>query len=470
MTLRRVMLVVTNVLLLLCAALAGTIAADWPYVSRLLAASGLADSGARADAGWLPVVAIGAVPAVADAAPIADGGAGADGNAQSLDPSTFDVAAIEAAAQWAEAHGSVALLVSHRGRLVFERYWRGASATSPYPGREMSRSLVAFAYGAAIDRGLLALDDPVSRWLDEWQDDPRGAITLRQLLQDVSGLEEPALAAPGAAVPVGAVAVAGAPPSGGAAGGLARWLGVARAWPDRHARLAFGNDAAAGALSIPLAHAPGTRFAHEGVNAQLLALILERATGQDFEDWFAAQVWRPLGAGRGEFRLDRASGMPALHCCFRTAPRDWLRLGELLANDGIVDGRQVLPRGWAAQLARSTSNVNPRYGLQVWSGRATRGLREYRPGSGSGVVHREDFATDEVVWLEGEGGRSVWAFPAARLVVVRLGDAAPGWDGSVLPNRLLRALRGGAIAGADAPATEAAAVLPAGTATVVAGR
>lgn len=413
MTFRRVMLVVTMVLLVLLAALAGTVAADWPYLRRVIAVTRMADA-----ADWP-----GSFPV-----PMARIDGGGRGVTFPTGGGTIDPAALEAAGRWAGEHATRALLVLHRGRLVLERYWDGQTADAPFPGQAMSRSLVGLAYGAAVDRGLLALDDPASKWLDEWRDDPRGTITIRQLLQNVSGLEE---AAPALPLPLPG------------AGAFERAVSVVRIWADRHARFAFGNDSGATALSFELAHAPGTRFAQAGVNAQLLALILERATGMPFERWFAQVVWEPLGAGVGEFYMDRASGMPALHCCFRAAPRDWLRLGTLLAGDGAIDGRQVLPRGWVGQLATATSNVNPRHGLQVWSGRATRGLREYQPGSGFGVRHGEDFLTDDVIWMEAGGG-SVWAFPAQQLVIVRLGRSAPGWDGSVLPNTLLRGLRSGA--------------------------
>ncbi|MCU0758775.1 MAG: beta-lactamase family protein [Steroidobacteraceae bacterium] len=418
MTLRRVMLVVVVVLLVLCSALAGVVAADWPYLRRVIAVAGMADAGEWPDSFYTPVVRI-------------DGGGGAPPFPRGGD--SIDPAALEAAARWAGEHGTVALLVLHRGRLVLERYWDGQAPDAPFSGRAMSRSLLGLAYGAAIERGLLALDDPAGKWLEEWRADPRGAITVRQLMQNVSGLEEAPLASP-------------LPPAG--AGALQRLVAIARTWADRNARLSLGNDFAGAALRFPLVHAPGTRFAHSNVNSQLLGLILERVTGMSYERWFAEVVWEPLGAGVGEFYMDRESGMPATYCCFRAVPRDWLRLGALLAGDGALDGRQVLPRGWVQRLASDTSNVNPRYGLQVWSGRAARGLREYQPGSGFGVRHGEDFLADDAIWMEGGGGRSIWAFPSEALVIVRLGRGAPGWDGSVLPNTLLRGLRGAVQPGA----------------------
>ncbi|MCP5471479.1 MAG: serine hydrolase [Sinobacteraceae bacterium] len=416
MTLRRVMLVVTIVLLVLFAALVGTVAADWPYLRRVIAATGMTEAGDWPGAFPAPMARI-------------DGGRIDGEDSAAVDPveaaAAIDPAALDAAARWAAANATQALLVLHRGRLVLERYGDGADVDTAFQGQGLSGSLVGLAYGAAIERGLLSLDDPAAKWLEEWRDDPRGDITLRQLLQNISGLEE----------------FQGLPRTSPAAGPFGRIAAIVRAWADRRVRFALGIDFGAAALTFDLAHAPGTHFALNGVNPQLLGLILERATGTPFERWFAQQVWAPLQAGVGEFYLDRASGRPALHCCFRAVAHDWLRLGALLAGNGAIDGRQVLPPGWVGQLATTTSNVNPRYGLQVWSGRALRGLREYRQGSGIGVRHGEDFLTDDVVWMEGDGGRSIWAFPSRQLVILRFGRDLPGWDGSALPNILLRGLQ-----------------------------
>ncbi len=421
MTFRRVLLVATIVLLVLCAALAGTVAADWPYLRRVLAVSVVGDGGEWPEPLHQPVARI-------------DGG-GRDAFFPVAGPgeTTVDPAALQSASEWAEANDSVALLVLHRGRVQLERYWQGTAADAPFSARAMSRSLVGLAYGAAVADGRLALDDPASRYLDEWRGEPRGAITIRQLLQDVSGLQEPGTGSPWPAPGAGPIDVA---------------FALVRAAASRDTRLALGTDFGAAALSFPLVHEPGSRYALSNANSQLLGVILERATGTGFEQYVERKLWAPLGAGVGEFYMDRRNGMPAVHCCFRATPRDWLRVGSLLAQDGVSGGQPVLPRGWVRQMARSTSTVNPLYGLHVWSGRATRGRRGQATGSlKGGVTHGEDFVTDDLVWMEGEGGNSLWVVPSQQLVILRLGRASPTWDASVLPNMILRGL---AAAGAGA--------------------
>jgi hypothetical protein len=234
MILRRVLLVFTVALLLAVSGVAGIVAADWPFWKRSLAIAQLKDGGEWPESFYQPV------------ARIDGGGQGAFFPAAAPDEATIDPAALEAAAAWAEANNSAALLVLHDGRVQFERYWQGMSAEQLFSGRALSRSLVGLAFGFAVAEGRLALDDPAGKHLEEWRDDARGRITLRQLLQNISGLEE---------VPLTATV---APP------GASWWQradALRESYLGKNARLALGSDSAGVALSFGLTEPPGSRFA-----------------------------------------------------------------------------------------------------------------------------------------------------------------------------------------------------------------
>ncbi len=401
---QRILLGLTLVALILVSGAIGIGLADWPYLSRSWHIAQMPDSGEWPDSFYSPVARIGG----SEAKPLTP----VDSAAAAIAP-----AALEQAASWAEANNSVALLVAHGERLVLERYWQDMTADDLFSARAMSRSLLGMVSGFAVRDGRLSLDDRVDRFLTEWQGDPRGAITMRQLLQNTSGLEE---------VPLSA-----------ANKGLTAAL---RNYFDKNARLSLGNDFARTALSFRVAHEAGYRFSVSNANAQLAGVVLERALGGDYEKLAETLIWAPLEAGPAELYMDRANGMPAVYCCMRATARGFLRLGVLLANDGVIAGRQVLPKGWIAEMSRG-SQANPLYGLQIWAGRAKAGVREYVPGSGQGVRHSEDFLADDVIWMEGGGGRTIWAIPSRQLVIVRLGRASPTWDGSKLVNSILRGLQ-----------------------------
>ena len=207
----------------------------------------------------------------------------------------------------------------HRGVLQLERYWQGIDADSLFTGRAMTRTLIPPLLAIAMQEGAIgSLDDPVGGYLEEWSGDPRGEITLRELLWNISGLENTLLEN-------------GGPFS-------------------NEVRISLGSDFRRAALSFKTDREPGTHFSFTNTNPQLLGAVLESATGIDYEVYLQDKLWAPLGASRAVLYMDRPGGMPAVFCCFRATPHDWLRYGAALLNDGLVDGRQIWPAGWVAEM------------------------------------------------------------------------------------------------------------------------
>jgi CubicO group peptidase (beta-lactamase class C family) len=321
----------------------------------------------------------------------------------------FDIDGLERAAAWAEENNSAALLVAHDGALVLERYWDGLDAGQLYSGRSMSKSLNGLIYGVAIHEGYVALEDPVGRYLHEWVHDDRGRITLRQVLDNTTGLGSPEFEFS----PFNILT-----------------------------QLSWGAHIDRAALAFELETTPGTAFAISNANSQLLGLILERATGHKFADYFAEKIWRPIGAEHGSFYMDRPGGLAHTDCCFRARPRDWLRLGELVRNDGVWNGARVLPEGWV-EIMTTASAVNPNHGLTWWLGTPYAETRDYLPGRPSNAdrwFQSEPYLADDVVFMEGGGNRMVWVIPSRKLTIVRLGTASAAWDCAAIPNAVMRAM------------------------------
>ena len=322
---------------------------------------------------------------------------------------TIDAGALQAAADWAEKHNSVALLVLHRGVVQLERYWRDIGPDSLFTGRAMTRSLLPPLVAIAMREGAIeSLDDPVGRYLPGWRDDARGGITVRQLLRNLSGLENPPLAGD----------------------------------PDpysKNARVSLSSDFRAAALDFDLENAPGEFFAFSNANAQLVGAVLESATGEAYEDYLDSRLWSPLGAGPAQFYMDRPGGMPAVYCCYRATPRDWLRYGAALAADGRVEERQLWPAGWVGEMTRP-SNVYPNYGYQIWAGNPPETGRRYVQDQELAAPHGPPIEADGVFFLEGGGFRTMYVVPGEELVILRLGYFHPDWLTSTLPNMVLAGL------------------------------
>jgi len=161
---------------------------------------------------------------------------------------------------------------------------------------------------------------------------------------------------------------------------------------------------------------------------ELAALVLERVTRQPFEILVTERLWKPMGGGDLSFRRNTSNdlrhGAATAGCCVTASIGDWMRVGELLANDGVFEGNQVTP---------------PRY--------VTFMLTPTHKGAGTafGVNVDDRFAAHDVAWLSGARKQRLWVVPSLRLVILRVGDepdTADGWDEAMIPDSIIRGTSG----------------------------
>lgn len=310
--------------------------------------------------------------------------------------------ALQTALDFAEEQNSVALLVMHRDRLVLEQYWQGHQASDPVNSMSMVKTLLALLIGVAIDEGHIgSIQDSVGTYISEWADDPRGDITLADLLYMQSGLRN----------------------------------------DDRTdtlqsdlVKLYGGSDVQKLALSIPLEDPPGEVFDYNNFNSQLLSLVLERATGESFGDYLSSRLWQPLGAGDGFLWLDRPGGHAKPFCCFFATAQDWVRLGQMLLRGGRVGDRQIIPENWLGQMLEE-SPLEPTFGLHIWLKARTADYPQVNRASSA------PFAAADTFYLDGRHHQRLYVIPSEELVIVRLGEDPPAWNDAVIVNAIVEGLR-----------------------------
>ncbi len=313
--------------------------------------------------------------------------------------------ALEEASQYAEATGAQALIVVHKGVVQLERYYGGASAASQFSAHSLTKLLAPLAVGKAIEEGRIrSVDEPASTWLAEWRDDKRSRITLRQLLEMTAGFRTPVDTSPSA----------------------------------RYMQMHYGSDVESIVATAMPAIEPGSAFVFDNDNLHALGLVVERATGQRYEDYVSQRLWQPLGAADAEFVLDRPGGRVYAYCCTWTLPRDWVRVGQMLLQGGQWQGRRVLPEGWV-QAMRQPSKVNPSIGMQAFLGAAwmdpaiNRFLATQKPTLAPSLA-------PDLIYHIGYGGQLLAVVPSKDLVILRAGKAHPAWRDHVLPNLMVAAI------------------------------
>jgi CubicO group peptidase (beta-lactamase class C family) len=382
---RRVLTILTAIVLVAGSLAVGALTADLPFWRRAF------DLPLSSSENYRPTLAIGPAPSGAYAA---------------VDPArtALDPVAMSAAADEMRAAGGAALLVARHGELQFEQYFQGGDDLHALrPADFLARPFAALAVGLALADGhIKSLDDPVSSYLPEWEGEPRGRITLRQLLTETSGLAQGAEAA----------RVLGSHP-------FADWSGLPDFATSRGVRLLLGNDFESTALGFELHHEPGGFFNVSPVNAQLAAVIVERVSNLPYERFLERRLLGPALLSHVQLQMDRRSGMPAAHCCLRALSRDVLKIAELLRNDGVpAGGERLLSAGWVQEMLKG-SRANPEFGLQV----------------------ERRLVNDLDVWHLGAAqGGAIWIVPGRALTVVALADRDVKLGQAPL-DRLLTSLR-----------------------------
>ena len=322
---------------------------------------------------------------------------------------TIPKAALGEAADWAAARNSNALVVIHKGVVQLEQYWNGMDSNTLANGRAITRSITPLLLGFAVADGKVKLDDPIGRHIAEWADDRRGQVTVRQLAQHSSGLE------------------------------VALELPVTEILGNKDLCLAYCGDVVRAALNYDYSIPPGTRFEVAQENMQILAIVIERAMGMPISTLLSERVWKPIGAADAALQLDRPGGVARMMCCMRATPPDWARLGQLVLQDGVWNGRQVLPKGWVSTMATpSARNVN--FGIGLWLGTPYVASRTYFEGQPGVIPQSEPYLADDVRIMEGGGFRTVFIVPSHDLVIHRHGSADPNWDHAALVNIVIRGL------------------------------
>lgn len=265
------------------------------------------------------------------------------------------------------------VIVARDGQALVERVLRGPGLDTAVNIKSASKSVLAALGGIAIGKGVFTgVDQPISAFLgDRFPADPdprMNQITIGHLLSMQAGLGATSGANYGA------------------------WVS--------------SRDWVRYALARPFEAEPGGRMIYSTGTSHLLSAALTRASGRSTLANMREWLGEPLDISVPSWPAD-PQGVYFGGNDMRLSPRALLKFGELYRNDGVHEGRRVLPENWveASWNGRGTSrwSGNP-YGYGWWLKRSGR--------------HDVRFA-----W--GYGGQMVFVVPDLRLTVVMTSDPEP---------------------------------------------
>jgi CubicO group peptidase (beta-lactamase class C family) len=285
-----------------------------------------------------------------------------------------------------------AVVVIRHGKLVYETYrsgydngWRSEPRAVAYSAQarhdmySVSKSVVSLLAGSAIDRKHIASVEQsmFSFFADSaaLQTPQKDAIRLRHLLTMTSGL----------------------------------------AWEETvpyddarndETRMVYSVNPYRFVLAKPSLHDPGARWNYSGGDTQLLGGIVQRATGKFLADFAKETLFDPLGITDFQWMKMPANGEFAADSGLRLRPRDMAKIGQLVLDKGMWNGRQIVSQEWIdVSTSAHVTGVDDTYesigyAYQWWTDHMKAGDRD-------------------ISWIaaQGYGGQRLYIVPAYDLVV-----------------------------------------------------
>lgn len=286
--------------------------------------------------------------------------------------------------------GMRGVAVIHRGHLIAQRYGAGFSAASPLLGWSMTKTVTAALVGIQAADGKLSLQQS-GFWP---QDDGRAQITVAQLMAMSSGL---------------------------------RYNESYGDVSDVTRMLYLEPDMAAFTAAQALEATPGSKWSYSSGSTVLLSRIWQRAAAGDAStqgpDATSADIlalphnrlFAPLGMSSAVMEADARGNLVGSSYMYANT-QDWARFGQFLLQDGVWQGKRMLPAGFVEGMQQVAPASGGQYGQgQVW--------RQGPAGDtplGQNPDTRFQLPAD-TYWMQGHDGQSIAVVPSQQLVVVRLG-------------------------------------------------
>ena len=270
------------------------------------------------------------------------------------------------------ANGTIAYVIIKNDSIWFENYYDGFNENSQTNSFSMAKSYVSGLLGKAIQEGYIkSLNQPVSDFLPAFSSGLAAKMTVGHLSSMASGTT----------------------------------------WDEKYysplsivTRAYFDDDLEKVMLGLDMQTAPGKRFKYSSGDTQMLAMVIEKATGKKLYNYLTESFWKPLGCENPTlWQVDSKShDLVKAYCCIASNAKDFARFGKLYKDYGKWEGKQLLDSTFVAKSLKPVYPDGKMYGYGWW-------LRS--------IGHKHFFM------MRGHLGQYVIVEPQDNIIIVRLGHS-----------------------------------------------
>ena len=270
-----------------------------------------------------------------------------------------------------EQRETKSFLVIKNDSIVFEKYYDGYDENSLSNSFSVAKSIVVSLMGKAIMEGKIkGLDQPVSDYFDEYKEGLASELTVGNLASMSSGMKW-----------------------------NEKYYSVINITSESY----FTDDLRSVILRQKIIDKPGQSFRYSSGDTQLLAMVIEKATGTTLSDYLSEKFWKPMGAENNAlWQLDSNNyGMEKAYCCIASTARDFARFGKLYINNGKWGNEIILDSSFVELATKPVFDSSPYYGFGWWL---------------------YNFEGKKVFTMNGHRGQFVISFPEENIIIVRQGS------------------------------------------------
>jgi CubicO group peptidase (beta-lactamase class C family) len=279
-----------------------------------------------------------------------------------------------------------AFIVLHNGMPVVEKYRPEFNRNTRFLSWSMAKSFTNAFTGVMVKNGILDINKPAE--IQAWRNDDRKDITINDLLQMKSGL---------------------------------KWNEDYGSASDVNLMLHREADFSAFVADHPLEFPVGSHWYYSSGSTNIVSRLIRKAINND--DAYYRMVYDSLfyriGIHDAVFEVDASGTFVGSSYIYATA-RDYARFALLYLQDGVFDGKRILPEGWMKYSTTPVSGSNGAYGASFW----LNGNREFPD------------APSDMYYCKGHDGQRIFILPDLQIAVVILGYS-PKPDHVMEFNRLL---------------------------------
>lgn len=233
-------------------------------------------------------------------------------------------------------NGTIAYVIIKNDSIWFENYYDGFDENSKSNSFSMAKSYVSALLGKAIMDGYIkSLDQPVCDFIPEFCDGKAAKMTVGDLSSMASGTN----------------------------------------WDERYyspfsitTRAYFDDDLTKVMTGLKVVNEPGTAYKYASGDTQMLAIVIERATGKKLYNYLTESFWKPLGSeNQALWQVDsEGHDLVKAYCCIASNAKDFARMGKLYKDHGKWYGKQLLDSAFIAKSIKPRFKASPEYGYGWW--------------------------------------------------------------------------------------------------------